>query len=145
MIDDGALIVNGRVRIPRAELTIRASRAGGPGGQHVNTSSTRIEVVWNIDRTVALHDADRARLRERLGGRVDSEGNVRVVAAESRSQRRNRDLAEERLVEMVRQALVIPKRRRATRPTKASVEARLTDKRRRSSTKHDRRRGPDDD
>jgi ribosome-associated protein len=126
-------------------LTVRASRAGGPGGQHVNTSSTRIEVVWNIDRSVALHEADRARLRERLGGRVDSEGNVRVVAAESRSQRRNRDLAEARLVELVRQALVIPKKRRATRPTRSSVEARLTDKRRRSSTKHDRRRRPDDD
>jgi ribosome-associated protein len=145
MTADGALIVNGRLRIPREELTIRASRAGGPGGQHVNTSSTRIEVVWNIDRSTALHDADRARLRERLATRIDAEGNVRVVAAESRSQRRNRDLAEARLAELVRQALVIPKRRRATRPTKASVEARLTDKRRRSSTKHDRRRRPDDD
>jgi ribosome-associated protein len=145
MTTDGALTVNGRLRIPREELTIRASRAGGPGGQHVNTSSTRIEVVWNIDRSTALHDADRARLRERLASRIDADGNVRVVAAESRSQRRNRDMAEERLAELVRQALVIPKRRRATRPTKASVEARLTDKRRRSSTKHDRRRRPDDD
>jgi ribosome-associated protein len=145
MTTDGAVTVNGRLRIPREELTTRASRAGGPGGQHVNTSSTRIEVVWNIDRSTALHDADRARLRERLASRIDAEGNVRVVASESRSQRRNRDLAEERLAELVRQALVIPKRRRPTRPTKSSVEARLTDKRRRSSTKHDRRRRPDDD
>ncbi|HWZ57377.1 MAG TPA: alternative ribosome rescue aminoacyl-tRNA hydrolase ArfB [Gemmatimonadaceae bacterium] len=145
MTQDGALIVNGRLHIPREELTIRASRAGGPGGQHVNTSSTRIEVVWNVDRSTALHDADRARLRERLATRIDAEGNLRVVAADSRSQRRNRDLAEARLAELVRHALVIPKHRRPTRPTKASVEARLTDKRRRSSTKHDRRRRPDDD
>jgi ribosome-associated protein len=138
------LIVNGRLRIPREELTVRATRAGGPGGQHVNTSSTRIEVVWNIDRSAALGDVDRARLRERLEHRIDAEGNLRVVAADSRSQKRNRDLAEERLVELVRRALVVPKHRRPTRPTKASVEARLTDKRRRSSTKQDRRRKSDD-
>jgi ribosome-associated protein len=138
------LIVNGRLRIPREELTVRATRAGGPGGQHVNTSSTRIEVVWNIDRSAALGDVDRARLRERLEHRLDADGNLRVVAADSRSQKRNRDLAEERLVELVRRALVVPKHRRPTRPTKASVEARLTDKRRRSSTKQDRRSKSDD-
>ena len=139
------LAVNGRVRIPRDELVVRATRAGGPGGQHVNTSSTRIEVVWNIDHTTALDADERARLRTRLGSRIDADGDLRVVSAESRSQRRNRETAESRLAELVRHALVVPKRRRPTRPTKGSVEDRLRDKRRRSSTKHDRRRRPDED
>ena len=139
------LAVNGRVRIPRDELVVRATRAGGPGGQHVNTSSTRIEVVWNIDRTTALDADERARLRTRLGTRIDADGDLRVVSAESRSQRRNRETAESRLAELVRHALVVPKRRRPTRPTKGSVEDRLRDKRRRSSTKNDRRRRPDED
>jgi ribosome-associated protein len=140
-----ALTVNGRVRIPRGELVVRATRAGGPGGQHVNTSSTRVEVVWNVDRSVAIDADERARLRARLGSRIDSDGDLRVVSAESRSQRRNRDHAEARLAEMVRGALVIPKRRRATKPTRSSVESRLDDKRRRSETKRGRGRRPADD
>ena len=121
----------------------RATRSGGPGGQHVNTSSTRIEVVWNVGRTTALDDAQRARVRARLGGRVDAEGNVRVVASGSRSQRRNRDEAEARLASLIRRALVVPKPRRATRPTASSVAARLDDKRRRARLKAERRRRPD--
>ena len=131
------------VSIPRAELTVRATRSGGPGGQHVNTSSTRIEVVWNVDRTTALDDTLRARVRERLGGRVDAEGNVRVVASDSRSQRRNREEAEVRLAALIRRALHVPKARRSTRPTAASVAARLADKRRRSRLKAERRRRED--
>ena len=133
------------VRIPRTEVTARATRSGGPGGQHVNTSSTRIELVWNVDQTTALDEAQRARVRERLGGRVDSEGNVRVVASDSRSQRRNRDEAEARLVSLIRRALVVPRPRRATRPTASSVAARLDEKRRRSRLKAERRRKPRDE
>jgi ribosome-associated protein len=140
-----ALEVNDAVRIPRAELTVRATRSGGPGGQHVNTSSTRIEVVWNVDRTTTLDDTTRARVRQRLGGRVDAEGNVRVVASDSRSQRRNREEAEGRLAALIRRALAVPKPRRATRPTAASVAARLDDKRRRARLKAERRRHPRDD
>ena len=143
MRDD--LDVNGSVSIPRAELTVRATRSGGPGGQHVNTSSTRIEVVWNVDRTTALDDVQRARVRERLGARVDAEGNVRVVASDSRSQRRNREEAEHRLAALIRRALHVPKPRRTTRPTASSVAARLDDKRRRSRLKAERRRRPDND
>lgn len=141
MRDD--LEVTTSVSIPRAELTERATRSGGPGGQHVNTSSTRIELVWNVERTVALDDAQRAHVRGRLGGRVDAEGNVRVVASDSRSQRRNRDEAEARLASLIRRALVVPKPRRATRPTAGSVAARLDEKRRRSRLKAERRRRPD--
>ncbi len=143
MRDD--LNVNGSVSIPRAELTVRATRSGGPGGQHVNTSSTRIEVVWNIDRTTALDNVQRARVRERLGARVDAEGNVRVVASDSRSQRRNREEAETRLAALIRRALHVPKPRRATRPTASSVATRLNDKRRRSRLKAERRRRQRDD
>jgi len=131
--------------IPRAELTFRASRAGGPGGQHVNTSSTRIEVVWNLEQSRAVSEEQRVRLRTKLAGRLDSEGNVRVVSSSYRSQTRNREAAETRLTELLRRALVVPKRRRKTRPTVASVESRLRDKRRHSDKKSKRRRDSHDD
>lgn len=138
-MSDGLLVREGVV-IPRDELVIRATRAGGPGGQHVNTSSTRIEVVWNVARTRALDEAQRKLVITRLATRVDAGGDLRVVAADSRSQRQNRNAAESRLVALVSRALVIPKRRRPTRPTAASVRQRLDTKRRRADTKR-RRRG----
>jgi ribosome-associated protein len=137
MSDD--LLVRDGVVIPRDELVIRATRAGGPGGQHVNTSSTRIEVVWNVARTRALDAAQRRLVLSRLATRVDADGDLRVVAADSRSQRQNRTAAESRLVALVSRALVIPKRRRPTRPTASSVRKRLDTKRRRADTKRHRR------
>jgi ribosome-associated protein len=135
----GPLRVNGRVSIPRSELEVRASRSGGPGGQHVNTSSTRVEVRWNLDQSRALTDDDKARVRAKLGTRLDADGTLRVTASESRSQRRNRTAAEERLAELVRRALVVPKpRRRSTRP-KGADEARLRTKRERAERKRGRR------
>jgi ribosome-associated protein len=142
-VSDG-IAVTAHVFIPRAELTTRATRSGGPGGQHVNTSSTRIELVWNVDRSAALDDETRARVHARLGARVDSDGNVRIVVSQSRSQRRNRDTAEARLAALVRRALAVPKPRRSTRPTAASVAARLDEKRRRSRLKTERRKRPRD-
>jgi ribosome-associated protein len=127
--------------IPRSELTFRATRAGGPGGQHVNTSSTRVELLWNLDRSRAISDAERERLREKLAARIDAEGNVRVVASASRSQAQNRAAAEEKLDALVRRALIVPKQRKQTRPTRASVEARLESKRKLSDKKRARRRG----
>lgn len=141
---EGRLVVNARVRIPPQELTVRASRAGGPGGQHVNTSSTRVEVVWAMRQSTALDDGQRARLEERLAARLDSRGALRVVAADTRSQAQNRALALGRLAEVVRAALVVPKVRRKTKPTKGSKEARLEGKKRRSSTKRDRHWRGDD-
>jgi ribosome-associated protein len=137
------LAVNSSLSIPDGELVVRATRAGGPGGQHVNTSSTRVEVTWNIDRTQALDGETRARVRARLGKRVDADGDVRVVASNSRSQRQNRAAAESRLAALIAHALVVPKRRRPTRPTAASKRARLDDKRRRSDKKRLRRDGSD--
>lgn len=137
--DEGRLIVNGRVRIPAAELTVKATRAGGPGGQHVNTSSTRVEVAWDARHSTALADEQRARIEERLASKLDSRGVLRVVAADTRSQTQNRALALGRLAQLVREALVIPKVRRATKPSRGQKMARLDEKKRRSSVKKDRR------
>ena len=143
MSKDGVLEVVEGVAIPRWELEYRATRAGGAGGQHVNTSSTRIELLWNVSRTTALDDERRARLSARLATRIDGEGWLRVVASARRSQQQNREAAEARLAELVRGALVVQKRRRPTKPTRASQEKRIGDKRKRSETKRLRRSDAD--
>jgi ribosome-associated protein len=135
----GDLRVTDTVVIPRSELTVRATRSGGPGGQHVNTSSTRIEITWDVARTAALSDEERARVVSRLGARISEEGIVRVVASDSRSQRQNRERAEQRLVELIRRALAVAKPRKRTRVPRAAVEARLERKRRRGERKRERR------
>ena len=140
---EGLLVVNPSLAIPRVELEAKATRAGGPGGQHVNTSSTRIELRWNVRASRALDDATRERLLARLAQRLDGEGAVRVVASEFRSQRQNREAAEARLAEMVRKALVIPKTRRPTKPSRAAKAKRLDEKRRQSEKKQQRRRDGD--
>ena len=137
---EDALIVNERLAIPRHELTARASRAGGAGGQHVNTSSTRIELLWNVRTSSVLDEETRTRLLTRLDSKLDGEGTLRVVASDRRSQRQNRESAEERLVEMVRRALVVQKKRRPTKPSKASKEKRISEKKRRGETKAARRK-----
>jgi ribosome-associated protein len=134
-----ALIVDQSVSIPRFELTFRATRSGGPGGQHVNTSSTRVELLWNVERTRALSDQQRSRVREKLASRLDGDGNLRVVASAYRSQARNREDAEERLAALVRRALAVPKARKKTRPSRAAVQSRLDSKRLKSNKKRERR------
>jgi ribosome-associated protein len=141
---EDSLVVNERVAIPRSELVYRATRAGGPGGQHVNTSSTRIELLWDFARSRALDDAARARLGEKLAARLDADGKVRVVASDRRSQQQNRAAADERLAELVRRALIVPKARKATKPSRAAKEKRLTEKRHRSERKRRRRPGGDE-
>jgi len=139
MSKEGSLEVTPTVAIPRWELEYRASRAGGAGGQHVNTSSTRIELLWNPGRSVALNDVSRPLVLERLASRLDGEGWLRVVSSARRSQQQNRENAEARLVDMLRRALVVRKTRRPTKPTRASKEARIAQKRKRSETKRQRR------
>jgi len=134
------LVVNEGLSIPRSELDVRVSRASGAGGQHVNKTSSRVEIFWNVKSSGALSNEQRERLFRRLASRLTSEGSLRIVASDMRSQLRNRGIAEERLVEMVRSALVVPKKRRATRPTRASKEARLDEKKRHSSKKKERRK-----
>jgi len=144
-MSDGFLEVTPRVRIPLAELVYRASRSSGPGGQHVNTSSTRIEVVWDVAGSTALADDERARLLARLGRRLDSAGQLRLVSGEFRSQLRNREAVTERLRTVVAAALTVPKRRQRTRLPAAAKAARLEAKRRRSAIKRTRRARPDED
>lgn len=139
MAADEVLEVSRDLRVPLAELEFRASRSGGPGGQHVNTSATRVELWWDVAGSPALTEEQRARLLERLAPRLDGTGRLRVVASASRSQLRNREAATERLRELVAGALTVPKVRRPTRPTRAAKAARLEAKRRRGAIKRDRR------
>ncbi|MFM8603676.1 MAG: alternative ribosome rescue aminoacyl-tRNA hydrolase ArfB [Gemmatimonadota bacterium] len=135
----GPLRVTAQVTIPAHELTIHATRARGPGGQHVNTSSTRVELTWCITTSGALTETQRDRLRVRLASRLDSTGTIRIVSAETRSQRQNRQRARERLAETIAAALIVPKVRKKTRPTRGSVEQRLSEKKRQTARKADRR------
>jgi ribosome-associated protein len=142
--DSRGIRVNADVVIPLSELDVKATRSGGAGGQHVNTSSTRVEVTWNVRLSKALDSPQRDRVLASLSSRVDSTGRVRVVASDTRSQRQNHDLALERLGELVRRALVIRKARKPTRPHRGAVEKRLAEKKQLSVKKRDRRLPPDD-
>lgn len=126
--------------IPADELRETASRAGGPGGQHVNKASTRVTLRWNAAESAAVGPARRARLLARLARRLTTRGELIVHAARHRSRARNRELARERLAELVREALRIRRPRRTTRPTRASRERRLAGKRRRGAVKRERER-----
>jgi len=126
------------VSIPRSEIRIRESRSSGPGGQHANTAETRVDALFDVDASVALADRQKQRVRASAGP------VLRAVAQDERSQARNRELAVERLVGKLREALKVERRRVATRPTKASVERRLESKRRRAAAKRRRAAPPDE-
>lgn len=139
-MDDGLLEIDSTLSIPLDELTYRASRSGGPGGQHVNTSSTRIEVVWDIAASPSLDDAQRARLLDQLATRLDKEGRLRLVSAATRSQLQNRVDVTARLARVVAAALHVPRPRKRTKPSRAAKSARLEAKRKRAGLKASRRR-----
>jgi ribosome-associated protein len=145
MADDNLLEIAPELRLPRGELEYHASRSGGPGGQHVNTSSTRIELWWNVAASPSLTLEQRERLLRRLSPRLDSSGHLRLVSSASRSQLRNREDVTERFRLMVAAALVLPKKRKRTAPSRASKAARLAAKRRRSEIKSRRRSHPTDE
>lgn len=130
----GRLRVSSTLVLPLDELSWRFSRSGGPGGQHANTSDTRVEVRFDVVGSPSLGPRQRARLLERLGP------EVRVAASDERSQARNRELALRRLADRLAEALRVETPRRPTKPTKASQRRRLEHKRRQSSRKADRRR-----
>jgi ribosome-associated protein len=136
---DDAIEVNPALSIPRAELDYRATRSGGPGGQHVNTSSTRIELTWNVASSPVLDETQRARIMEKLANRIDDRGVLRLTSSGSRSQHQNREDVTERFGRLIAQALHVPKPRKKTKPSRASKEARLQSKKRRSKTKSQRR------
>lgn len=125
----------GRVHIPDSELQWRFSRSSGPGGQNVNTTDTRVEVLWSAEDSGALTAAE----KELLAAAVGSPATFRVVSSRFRSQWRNRIDAHKRLEQQVSEALAQRRTRRRTRPTRATVERRLHAKRVRSARKRDRR------
>jgi len=134
------LRITGGVTVPRSELVYRATRGGGPGGQHVNTSATRVELTWDIANTTALDSAQRTRVLEKLANRIDERGTLRLVAGESRSQHQNREAVTARFQDLLAWALRVPKPRKRTRPPKASKENRLKQKKHRSELKKQRSR-----
>ena len=137
------LRVSRSVLIPARELKWRFSRSSGPGGQSVNTADSRVELRFDVARSTALGPVQRARAIERLGRRL-VDGVVTIAASEERSQLRNREAARERLAAMLAEALKPPPpRRRPTRPSRAAVERRLAEKRRRAKTKKLRRADED--
>jgi ribosome-associated protein len=137
-MDDDALHINDKVSIPLAELNFRFSRSSGPGGQHAQKSSTRVELLFDIANSPSLTESQRARVLEKLSGYVDSTGVLHLFAQSERSQLRNREEVTARFQEMMREALKRRKRRKRTKPTTASKEKRLKKKRRRSEIKKKR-------
>ena len=139
----GGLEVGHGVTIPLDELELSASRSSGPGGQGVNTTSSRVELRWDVARSSALSEAERDRLRERLASRLTGEGVLVLHGSEHRSQHRNREAVLARLRTLVADALEPERPRQRTRPTRGSVLRRLEDKRVRGSVKR-LRRPPED-
>jgi ribosome-associated protein len=121
------------VAIPVSEIELRFSRSSGPGGQHAQKTETRVEATFDVDASAGLTAAQKARVKRRAGT------ILRAIAQDERSQSRNRELAIERLVAALREALKVERRRRPTKPTAASRERRLEQKRRRSELKQQRR------
>ncbi len=131
--------VNAKLVIPANEVEFRASRSSGPGGQHVNTSSTRVELTWNLVRSTALTDDQRARAIAKLASKLDSDGTLRIVVSDTRSQKQNRAIAEERLAATVHHGLLVRKPRKKTKPGKDAVERRIASKKKQGAKKKTRR------
>jgi ribosome-associated protein len=128
------LRINAELSLPLSEVTLRASRSSGPGGQHANVTASRVEAIFDVLASRSLSEEQRERLLARAGPRVVA------VAQDARSQARNRELALRRLAERLRHALAVPRRRRASAPTTASRIRRLDAKRRAGRRKAERRR-----
>jgi len=140
MPDD--LVISKSVVIPQAELVVKFSRSSGPGGQGVNTADSRVQLSFDLANSTSMSEFLRERALARLAGKL-VDGVITIAASEQRSQLQNRKAAEQRLAQMLREAIAPPARtRKATRPTKGSVERRLNTKKTRSVTKRLRRSGP---
>jgi ribosome-associated protein len=137
VMDGESIRVTRSVAIPVSEIVLRFSRSSGPGGQHAQKSETRVEALFDVEASSALSAVQKARVLRKAGP------VLRAVAQDERSQLRNRELAVERLVESLREALRVARRRRPTKPTAAAKERRLRQKRRRSETKQLRRKPED--
>ena len=137
-MDEDSLQINDKLSIPLTELGFRFSRSGGPGGQHAQKTSTRVELLFDAANSPSLSERQRAQVLERLAGYVDSAGVLHLTSQSERSQLRNREEVVARFQKLMRGALKRRKKRRPTRPTAASRERRLRAKRRRSEIKRAR-------
>lgn len=131
--------MNNHIRIPENEFTITFARSSGAGGQNVNKTSTKVIIHWPVGKSSVLTEEEKGRVREKLANRLNNNDELVVMSEEERSQPQNRELAIARLQSLVAQALRIPKKRRLTRPTKASKLRRIESKKQRSQIKEKRR------
>jgi ribosome-associated protein len=137
---DGAFLrVSRSLAIPMSEIELRHSTSGGPGGQHANKASTRVDLAWNVNGSKALGPRQRRRIREKLRTRIDTSGTLQLSSATYRSQMRNRDDVLARLAAMLEEALRVEKTRRPTQPTRRAKDARVQRKKRRGAIKRSRR------
>lgn len=134
------LFVKPGVTIPQAELEFSVSRSGGPGGQHVNKTSTRVTLSWDISRSQAISEHQRERLLLKLEHRITQEQQLQVHVDETRSQYRNRELALQRIAELIVGALHIPKPRKKTKPSRSSQKKRMDKKTQRGQIKQARKK-----
>ena len=132
---DSLLFISHSLSIPIAELEFKTSRSGGPGGQNVNKLETRVEVVFDVQHSPSIPEHLRLRLVNALSSHLDSSGNVHIVAQDTRSQWKNKQLAVQRLTEVLKSALIVHKKRIATKPTHTARENRLRTKKVRSQKK----------
>ena len=138
--EEGDLLINKQVRIPRTELLYRFARAKGPGGQHVNKNEIAVELLFDLEHTSSLTEEERAQVKQRLASRLDSTGMLHLESQTERSQLRNRLDVTQRFIRLLRTALQPTKHRRPTRPTRNAIETRLKHKTRASRLKRLRQR-----
>lgn len=144
-LSDGDVQVTNSLIIPEREIRFSASRSGGPGGQHVNKTSTRVTLSFDVEGSETLTREQKNMLWSRLGNRLTNEGVLQVSSGDTRSQFSNRELAKKRLAEMIKKALTPPKRRKKTQPPKGADERRIQRKKRRGQKKQLRQTpGPDE-
>jgi ribosome-associated protein len=134
------LKINKQLAIPGSELNMSASRSGGPGGQHVNKTSSRVRLQWSVADSVVLSEQQRALLMVKLSAYITNDGVMQVTSSENSSQHRNRENARERMAALVRTGLQRPKRRKKTRRTRGSNKRRLEGKKRRGQLKKQRKK-----
>lgn len=137
-MNEDPLIISAQLTIPAGEISYRASRSGGPGGQHVNTSATQVELLWDVQNSPSLTEAQRERVLAALAGRIDAAGVLHLTASETRSQLRNRQVVTERFVRLLQRALRPRRPRRATAVPAGERARRLQAKRRRAEIKRGR-------